>query len=579
MAFDGITTHCLVSELKIHLSEARISKIAQPEEYELLLSYKSRNYSGRILISANASLPYICETNINKQSPLSAPNFCMVLRKHISNGRITEVEQLGLDRVIRFTIEHLNELGDLCRKFLYVEIMGKHSNIIFTDEDDVIIDAIKHVSYSVSSVREVLPGRKYFVPVTDEKYDPFALDEDILESIFAKPLPVSKAIYTSLTGFSPVIGQEIAYRAHIDGDLSCQALNPSEVIRLTDELTRFIDSIKDNDFAPCIYYSKDTIRDYFALPLSIFEDLECRSCDSISYAIDTYFAGKNQKNNISQRSQDLRKNVSILLDRNRKKLMLQEKQLKDTDKMETCRIYGELLNTYAYMVEPMAENVTLVNYYDNKEITIPLDASKTAAQNAVAYFEKYNKLKRTRANLTDQIEETKRTISHLASIETALSLAESQADLNAIHDELYDFGYVKKRTSNRRKDNAAKSKPLHYVTSDGFDIYVGRNNYQNDELTFKFATGNDWWFHIKKAPGSHVVLKNNGREIPDHIFEKAASVAAYYSSCSESGKVEIDYLQKKNVKKPANALPGFVIYYTNYSMLASPSLEGLTRID
>jgi predicted ribosome quality control (RQC) complex YloA/Tae2 family protein len=312
--------------------------------------------------------------------------------------------------------------------------------------------------------------------------------------------------------------------------------------------------------------------------LQHFADLRKESYDSVSALLEDYYARRNKTNNMHQKSQDLRKIVATLLDRNQKKYQLQSKQMQDTEKMEKYRVYGELLHTYGYSATPGAKEITVDNYYTNDPLTIPLDPQYDAMENAAAYFERYNKLKRTKENLTDLLVETKSAIEHLSSIATSLTIAESEGDLAMIRQELSDYGYIKKHHSRDKKKGSAKGVPLHYVTSDGFHIYVGKNNYQNDELTFKFATGNDWWFHAKKMPGSHVIVKADNKELPDHVFEIAAALAGYYSSGRDSDKLEIDYLQKKNVKKPAGAVPGYVIYYTNYSMSVKPELRDVTPV-
>ncbi|MCR5640568.1 MAG: NFACT family protein [Lachnospiraceae bacterium] len=581
MAFDGSTICGLVRELNETILNRKISKIAQPEKEELILTVKGEKGTHRLLISANASLPLIYLTSENKPSPITAPNFCMVLRKYISNGKITEITQLSMERVIRFRIEHLDELGDWAEKFLYVEIMGKHSNIIFCDSKDTIIDAIKHVGYQMSSVREVLPGRTYFIPEQEGKQNPFVVSEsDFYDTVCTKPLPVAKALSDSFVGFGYSLGEEIAYRATLSHEDSIQTLSDEEKQRLYACFHEFMDDLVCAPLAPTLIYdaSGERPKEFAVTKLLHFADLPNESYDSVSSLLETYYAKKNKTNNMHQKSQDLRKIVGTLLDRNQKKYQLQKKQMQDTEKMDKYRIYGELLHTYGYSVDPSAKELTTTNYYTNEPITIPLDPQKSAMDNAKAYFDKYNKLKRTKENLTQLLVETEGAIEHLSSIATSLDLAESEADLEMIRKELSDYGYIKKHHGKDKKKGQLKGSPLHFVTADGYHIYVGKNNYQNDELTFKMATGNDWWFHAKKMPGSHVIVKAENRELPDHIFEIAAALAGYYSAGRDSDKLEIDYLQKKNVKKPAGAVPGFVVYYTNYSMTVKPEQSKVTLV-
>lgn len=574
MAFDGITIANLVKELNETIINGRISKIAQPENDELLLTIKGNSGQVRLLLSASASLPLIYLTQNNKPSPLTAPNFCMLLRKHIANGKITLIYQPGMERIINFEIEHLNELGDICRKKLIVELMGKHSNLIFCNEEDMIIDSIKHISAQVSSVREVLPGRTYFIPKTQEKSNPLETDQaSFWAKVYGKPLPVQKAIYTSYTGISPVIASELCFRANIDGDRPAQALSEEEKLHLFHHFSWLAEDIAEGKFAPNIIKNGKEPIDFAGVELKQYADYTAIPYDSMSEVLETFYAAKNVYTRIRQKSVDLRKVVATVLERSRKKYDLQMRQLKDTEKREKFKVYGELIHTYGYGLEENARKLDALNYYTNEMISIPLDPQLTALENAQKYFDKYGKLKRTFEALTELIEETKEEILHLESISTSLDIAASEDDLAQIKDELIQFGYIKKRQTGKK--TKSKSKPFHYISSDGYHIYVGKNNFQNDELTFKFAAGNDWWFHAKGMPGSHVLVKTNGEELPDRTFEEAGRLAAYYSKGRENDKVEIDYLEKKNVKKPNGSKPGFVVYYTNYSLVASPDITGL----
>lgn len=581
MAFDGITTNCIMQELNHLLAGQRISKIAQPEREELLFTFKALNEgSNRLMISANASLPFLYMTKENKTSPLNAPNFCMLLRKYIGNGRISAISQPSMERVLCFTIEHLDEMGDPAVKYLYVEIMGKHSNIIFCDKDGQIIDSIKHVSGQMSSIREVLPGRPYFIPAQQDRFDPWQIaKEQFVEQILKKPCSVTKAIYTSLVGFSPIIATELAYRSGLDADDSTAALAQADVERLYDVFRSLLQDLSDGNFSYGIYYDPVTgaPKEFAPIPLTIYSDMEYKTFSSISEVLEAFYAQRNKHTVIHQKSTDLRKIVSIHLERDRKKYLLQKKQLADTEKKDKYRIYGEMLHTYGYAASPGDKSIEVTNYYTNKPFVIPLDPTLDAMENAKKYFDKYAKLKRTGDALSSYILETENEIKHLESIETSLSIAETEGDLAAIKEELQEYGFIKKH-SGKKTNRISKSQPLHFVDDNGFHIYVGKNNYQNDQLTFKFATGNDWWFHAKQMTGSHVIVKSENKELPDSTYEYAAALAAYYSSGKDNEKVEIDYLQKKNVKKPNGSAPGFVVYYTNYSLVATPSLAHVTLV-
>lgn len=578
MAFDGITIAAMVRELNNNLAGGRINKIAQPEGDELMITARGTEGQKRLLLSASASLPLIYFTEKNKISPLTAPNFCMLLRKHIGSARIAGIRQPGLERVVEFDLEHLNELGDPCKKMLILELMGKHSNLIFCDDKNMILDSIKHVSSHMSSVREVLPGREYFITKTQDKWDPLTItQEEFLEKVCKNPVSAAKALYSSLTGLSPVIAEELCYRASVDGNDSILSLNEISCIHLYHTLQRMMEDVKEGNFTPNIIYRGEEPVEYGVLLFQQYgPEYHSVSFDSVSSMLETYYASKNILTRIRQKSADLRKIVQTALERNRKKLILQQKQMKDTAKKEKYRVYGELINTYGYNLPEGSKSFQALNYYTNEEITIPLDETLTPAQNSKKYFDRYTKLKRTEEALTTQLADTESEIEHLESISNALDIARSESDLAQIKEELTQYGYIKRHFSGKKGAKMqAKSKPFHYISSDGFDIYVGKNNFQNDELTFKFATGNDWWFHAKKMAGSHVVVKTKDGELPDRTFEEAGRLAAYYSKGRTAPKVEIDYIQKKHVKKPGGAKPGFVVYYTNYSLMAEPDISQL----
>ena len=573
MAFDGIVIANLTRDLKEKLEGGKINKIAQPEKDELLFTIKNNRENLKLLISASASLPLIYFTEKNKPGPLTAPGFCMLLRKHIGTGRIIKVSQPGLERIIEFEIEHLDEMGDLCRKRLIVELMGKHSNIIFCKEDGTILDSIKHVSSQMSSVREVLPGRSYFIPRTTQKGDPLHVTlEEFGELMASAPAPVRKALYLKLTGISPIVGEELCCLSSIDGDRSANELSQPELTHLHRTLSLMMEDVAAGNFTPNIVYRRGEPAEFASLPLTCLEGegYEARTFETISLLLENYYSEKNTITRIKQKSVDLRRVVQTALERNCKKYDLQLRQLKDTEKRDKYKVWGELLNTYGYELTGGEKQLTCTNYYTGQDITIPLDAQLSARENSQKFFEKYNKLKRTFEALTDLTLETKREIDHLESISTSLDIALKEEDLVQIKEELTEYGYIKRHYVKGKKPKIT-SRPFHYLSSDGFHIYVGKNNYQNEELTFKVATGNDWWFHAKGIPGSHVIVKCEGKELPDRTFEEAGALAAYYSKGRDSDKVEIDYIQKKHVKKAAGGAPGFVIYHTNYSLLAEPA--------
>ena len=576
MAFDGIVISNLSYELNTKLVGGRISKISMPEENELIFTVKNNAKTYRLLISASASLPLVYLTDVNKPAPKVAPAFLMLLRKYIGTAKITDIFQMGLERILCFKLEHLNELGDLSHKCMYVEIMGKHSNIIFTDENNKIIDSIKRISANMSSLREVLPGREYFLPDELKKKDLLNTElEEFTEILKSKEYALSKSIYMNFAGISPLIAEEIVLRASLSSQAPSTSLSELEYTHLFHTIKNLLDDINAHNFSPNIVYRKEEALEFSSVELFSYngEEYNKYSYDSVSKMLYDFYSSREAFVLNRQKSSDLRRIVNTALERASKKYDLQEKQLQDADKKDIYRVYGDLLNTYGYSLKGGESSFTTENFYDdNKEITIPLDKNKSAKENAKKYYDKYAKLSRTTKALSEEIVNTKNDIEHLLSIQTALDVSSDDESLSQIRQELVDFGYIKKHSSGKQKKST--SHPYHYISTDGYDIYVGKNNYQNEELTFKVATGNDWWFHAKGIPGSHVILKSNNEEdLPDRVYEEAAALAAFYSKAKDSEKVEVDYIQKKNIKKVAGAAPGFVIYHSNWSMVATPKAD------
>ncbi len=603
MAFDGFTTRALQAELADKLTGARIYRIVQPEPDELLLTLRPEASRGggqvRLLLSADATLPLVYITGENKPAPNTAPTFCMLLRKYLQNGKITAITQPGLERILRFEVEHLNEMGDLCHHVLVIELMGKHSNIILLDtvesgENEVILDSIKHISQMVSSVREVLPGRPYFVPQTQGKVNPFEETREHFEALLAsESMPVSRFLLSHYNGFSTVMSEETVFRARLSQDRSSSELVKEEREALWNTFCTLLSQAQQGEFQPSVYYHLGAADAFsggepveFAAPLlTMYKDLPAKRYDSISELIESYYREKNAVTRIRQKSADLRRVVQTILERDLHKYDLQSRQMKDTQKRDKYRVYGELLNAYGYTIPAGSSSAELDNYYTGEKLVVPLDPSKTPLENAKRYFDRYTKLKRTKEALETLMQEVKAEIDQLEGIREALNIARTEGDLAQIRAEMEDSGFVRRRTdkksARKRPSRIPESEPLHYRSSDGYDIYVGKNNLQNDELSFHVARPSDIWFHANDIPGSHVILKTEGKsfeEVPDRAFEEAARLAAYYSKGREAGRVEIDYLERRNLKKPAGARPGFVIYHTNYSILAEADKSGLEEV-
>ena len=578
MAFDGITTAHIVRELNDKLTGGIISRIIQPEKDELYLTVKNGKETYQLYMSASASLPLLYLSDRKPAAPMTAPNFCMLLRKHIQGGHLISVSQPSLERAVTFTVSHRSELGDPCTRKLIIEIMGKHSNIILTDDNAVILDSIKRVPASMSSVREVLPGRPYFLPETRHKADPLTVSRETLTTaILRKPCRAAEALFSSLTGLSPLMAEEFCYEAGLDGGLSTQALTDEDRERLADVVLRAAEAVRESRFHAFLVYEEGRAAEYASLPLRMYDGSQKEAFDSPSAMLQTYYGRKNKETRMREKSAGLRRQATTALERVIKKADIQSRQLADAGKKDTFRLYGELLNVYGYQIPEGSRSAVLNNYYTNEDITVPLDPTLSAAANAQHFFERYNKLKRTEIQTTEQLSAALHDRECLESILEALDKAENDADLEAIREELVSKGWAKKRSSRDKGFRREKSKPMLFRSTDGFQIAVGKNNIQNDELTFRFANGGDWWFHAKGQPGSHVILRTEGREVPDRAFEEAASLAAYYSKGRKAPKVEIDYTLRKNVKKTPAGDPGFVIYHTNYSMMAVPNNDHIPR--
>ena len=579
MAYDGFTMAAVAAELREKLNGGYLAKIMQPEKDALLLTFKTKNGQRRLLLSASASLPLVYLTETNRKAPLQAPVFCMLLRKYIGGARLLSVEQPGLERVLILTFERRDEMGDLRTWKLTAEIMGKHSNLILLDSENRIVDAIKRIPGSVSSVREVLPGRTWFIPNTVSKTDPFSLTPgSFRETVCGKAAPLFKAVYTSLTGFSPVMAEELCWRARVDGGSAANTLAAGETDRLDRVLCALMQEIRENRFSPTLILRGKTPVEFAAVTLTQYKDLSSVPYESMSELIESYYTEKEKSVRIRQRSADLRHVVQTILDRDIRTLTLQEKQMQDTEKKDKYRLYGELLHTYGYSVPTGSKKAEVDNYYTNEKTLIPLDPLLTPQQNAEKYYARYTKLKRTAEALESRMQDMRDEIRHLETIAESLETAADDRDLSQIRQELADCGYIRQNRAAGKKQPAGKAEPLHYRSSDGYDIYVGKNNYQNEEVSFRIASGNDWWFHAKNIPGSHVIVKADGKELPDRTFEEAGRLAAYYSGGRLAPKVEIDYTLRRNLKKPPKARPGFVIYHTNYSLMAEPDISGIEHI-
>lgn len=549
MPLDGATLASAVHELKCTLHGARIDKIIQPEPDELMLTLRAAGVNYKLLLSVNAQAPRIHLAAQNKTAPLTAPQFCMVLRKHLAGGRVIAVWQPDFERIVAIDVENRTELGDITQKTLRIEIMGKHSNIILSDAGGKILDAIKHVPPSVSTVRTVLPGAMYTAPPNRGKVSP--LDNFIP--------PGTASLFERFNGISPVLSEEICLRAAQGGGLETA-------------FTDFVTRISNGDFSPHIYYEETgKAVDITPWPFLLYAHLRGEAYESPSEMLETFYAQRDAALRLRQRTTDLRKTLATLLERCRKKGFAQEKDLAATHGRDRLRIMGELLTAYLHKVERGAKSFTAENFYDNNAtLDIPLDPTLAPAENAQKYFRQYNKQKRAAIAVAEQIKQNNADIDYLESVLTALQNTAAEEDIAEIRAELAEQGFVKRRPLAGKKQKSRPSRPLHYISSDGFDIYVGKNNTQNDTLTLRTAHATDIWLHTKDIAGSHVILITRGADVPERTLAEAANLAAWHSKARNSSNVPVDYVQRKHVRKPAGAKPGYVIYDFHKTLYVTP---------
>lgn len=585
MALDGITTAAIAAELKEKLVGGRIDKIHQPLADEIRFSVRGTGANYKVLASANSGHPRIHITEQTRENPMTAPLFCMVLRKHIAGGRILDVCQPNFERILILKIESANEMGDLTVKNLILEIMGKHSNLILTDENNKILDSIKRVSHEKSSVREVLPGKTYVFPPSQDKKNPLELEETDFRSLLhtQEGRQLQEFLYKTYTGISPVMASEICHRAGLDASDACMQLKEEKETALFSAFRQVMEEVRQNHFSPAVYYQKEGGRslDFGVLEMTQFEGLPKKEYPTISSLLEVYYTERDNAAHIRQKSHDTRRLVMTNIERCVKKKDIQQKTLRDVAGKDKWKLKGELITANIYAIPPKASSFRTINFYDPemKEIEIRLDPEKTPAENAQAYFNKYNKAKRTLAAMEIQQKQNDEELAYLESVLNALDAVKDDADLAEIRTELAESGFIRRQPLKKGQQKPKKAKPMRYLSSDGFEILVGKSNLQNDELTLRTAEPTDIWMHTKDIPGSHVIIRTNGTgEVPVPTLEEAASLAAYYSKAKNSSMVPVDYTLRKNVKKPNGAKPGMVIYLTNKTIYITPKEELIEQL-
>lgn len=586
MPFDGVTVSSIVSELNNTVLNGKIEKIYQPEKDEITLNIRNNKINYKLLISASPMYPKIHLTQDSKSNPISAPSFCMLLRKHLTGSRIISIKQPSLERVIEITFDCVDEMGYSIEKSLIVEIMGRHSNIIFIDNQNmIIIDSIRRVSNDMSSIRTVMPGFKYVYPPSDNKKDPITISEESFLSdvnSITTSIKADKYLVKNFYGISPVMAQEICFRADIEADLDIKTINELQVSSLYRKLHSLMEQISNDDFTPNIIRDDSKNIDFSAFELTIYKGYKTIYMDSISKTIEAFYFEKDKDDRTKQRNSDLSKIVKTRLERNEKKLGILENELSEAKNSEHYKLCGDIIMANLYNINKGEEKVSLPNYYSEEEehLEIKLDPRLSPSGNAQKYYKQYNKSKVAQKLLTEQIEQALDEIVYLESIQNSLNNILVESEINEIRQELIQGGYIKKGKDNKKsvKNSQKPSKPMHLLSLSGYDIYVGKNNIQNDYVTLKLAASNDIWFHTKDIPGSHVILKTEGKKPDDSTLLEAANLAAYYSKGKHSSNVPVDYTFKKNVKKPSGAKPGKVIYENYKTIYITPDEEKVNNI-
>ena len=573
MPLDGTTISSIVHELSTTVVGGRIDKITQPEPDEIIIGIRAGGKNHKLLLTTNAAAPRINFTAVSKTSPLKAPMFCMVLRKHIASGRIIAIYQPKFERIIEICIEALDEMGDKSEKILLIEIMGKHSNIMLLDSNRKILDSIKHISPSVSSVRPILPNMIYSLPPSD-KHNPFEMVTQgvFFASISPKNYKVQQGLYMHINGISPIMASEICLNANIDPSIFIKDLDINAQKKLYEAFQQVFSYVKSADYSTRIYWDSDgKAIDIAPFSMKFYENYSYEEYNSPSIMLETFYTKRDESYRINQKTVDMRKLVSTHQERCRKKSFLYERTLKEIENRDILRVRGELLTAYLYMVEKGSDTFVAENFYDNNQpLNITIDPTLTPQENAQRYFKQYNKQKRTFAALEEQIAVNNTDLAYLDSVAAAMETITDEADIAEIRAELASQGFAKRRTDGKSKKAMQAAKPMHYVSSDGFDIYVGKNNTQNDNLTLRMAKSHDIWMHTKDIPGSHVIIVTNGKELPHSTIQEGANLAAYNSRAKNSANVPVDYVAKKNVRKPNGAKPGFVIYDNHKTIHVTP---------
>lgn len=577
MAIDGIFLHFIKNEISDFALGARVDKIYFPSRYELVLVLRTRTQAKKLFISVGGNSPRINFTAYSPENPSKPPMLCMLFRKQLSGALITDIRQSGLDRVLFIDFNATDEIGNRVKRTLVIEIMAQYSNCILLNENGVIIDSLKRVDSSKSSFREILPSLEYKLPPGQNKLDiRFVSASEAVEKILsAGEKTLSSAVLSALSGVSPLTAKEIAYRVTL-GDENVNTLPPMAKERLLYEIDELKNAVVSGKCSPCFLTDENgRYLEFSFFPLTLYSNAAAiNKTQTLSELLDVFCFEKEIAQRAKSKAEDLFKCVANLIERTAKKINIQHEELLSCDDMETKRVFAELINANIYALAKGKSVYEIENYYDGGKITaIPVKPQLTPSQNAQRYYKEYRKAQTAKKILTEQIEKNTADLEYLKSVQDELVRAQSEKELAEIRAELSSSGFLKSKTGTKNKKNAPLP-PLSFVAPDGFTVLVGRNNIQNDELSFKKAKKDDLWFHVQKAHGSHVILQLEGRKASDVAMEFAAKTAAYYSSVRERGTAEVDYTAVQNLKKPPAARPGYVIYHiynTVYAKAENPA--------
>lgn len=580
MALDGIFLHHLQKEISQRAVDARVDKIYQPSRDELIVTFRTRGDRFHLLLSARVNSARTHFTQCLPENPMQPPMLCMLLRKRLTGARLVSVEQPGLERLIRFAFDAVNELGDHVRLELVVEIMGRYSNVIFLDENGKVLDALKRVDAEMSSERLILPGVTYHLPPAQDKLNLLETDvSEILERLENRPgdSELSKGLLSILQGVSPIVCREIQQLVGRGEDAFCKQLTPSQRERLAFFLGQLQQTVRDVSGTPHMVVN---LAQHKPMDISFMNIIQygtsalVRTARTFSQLLDDFYSERDRVERMRVREADLLRVITTASERLTRKIAIQQGELSQCAERDQLRIYGDLLSANLYRMEKGASSVTLENFYEEgmPEIVIPLDPALTANQNAQRYYKKYRKAKVAEEKLTEQITFAQQEVEYLDSVLDELGRAETEKDLSEIRQELMEQGYIRMLRSKGKQKPAPSAAPLEFTTSDGFTVLVGRNNRQNDKLTLKQANNNDIWFHTKNIPGSHTILVTQGREPTETALLEAACIAAWHSRGKDSSQVPVDYTQVRHVNKPQGAKPGMVIYVQYKTLYVTPSL-------